>query len=275
MMLLKMRIRKPGLKPACRLGFLFFITALLCLPSIPGNTLSRMGTEWHYGLIWIGNTYKEAEQDSAPHPIKHTLSISLPFSMGNNTDGHREPVSPGTTPRETGANQNNHNRFTFAPGLTLFWLPLHYSDAHNMALPMEVERPDFQYTIFPVIDLPLRIALFGQRNSQTGISVLGSLMLPFPIASRGSTDTGNLFSYLYGSGRFFYPGFELWTMREITPNMALRIAGKMRVPVSNLWDADGIPITHRMTLSLNIGLFFPHSTQYEGETEAEPEAEAE
>ena len=159
----------------------------------------------HGGILFLGN----GETEGAPSPILPTWSVSLPMSFSS--------------------------LFYLSPELGIFWNQYQLSSDGDKAVPTEIETANQVSFITLYLDAN---ALFRFAiNEQLSAGPLGFLSFVFRIPIRGwdeaAEDTSyaeTMTGYLYGSGRFLYPGiggFFNWAFSE---NFGFAFRLKWRVP---------------------------------------------
>ncbi len=213
------------------------IPVLLTILVVPFVHAELESADISSGLLWIGNaTVEEAsegdEPTGAPNPLLHTLSFSLPISLGSG--------------------------FSFAPEIGIFTTQFGMVPGTSKAVHVEIETARAVWMIGVLVEplFRLDVALSEQFSLgwNLGIVFLGYVPVWRAVWSEGWNDLGEIASYLYGNARYLYPDVGMGFSIRTHENFAFRMQARSYIPVYHLWDKNDGPFNNRLMVSLTVGL---------------------
>lgn len=214
----------------------FFGALLLvvsCVSTPDAGALEFQTLDVNFGQLWIGNAYKE---DEAGDPIQGSDVSPLNLAGGVGT---LVEVVPG---------------LTLNPAIDFFWQEYLLTDS-GKAVPTQIETGTavgpIAGTLGIILSVPYVHAITLSDELKLFLGASPSLLLRFPLRPVEGSDTGELSSYFYSSGRFFYPELQTKLFYTLTETVSLGFSLRIFLPVHNLWNEFDVAFWDEL-------MIFPH-----------------
>lgn len=187
------------------------------------------GIDVHGGLLWFGN----AEAEGAPSPLLWEFGVSSPFAF---TDF-----------------------FLITPELSMFWNQYQLSESGVKAIPTEIETANQVTFITLVLDLQAMFRFRITEQIAAGPVVFPSFVFRIPTkswdaAAEDAAYKQKMTEYLYGDGRFFYPGIGGFFQWAFSERFGFLFQLKTRLPLFHAWDEEGISFHDQMMVGAAAGI---------------------
>lgn len=212
-------------------GTLLFAVALFSAPAV--DALEFQTLDVNFGQLWIGNAYKE---DEAGDPIQGSDVSPLNLAGGVGT---LVEIVPG---------------LTVNPAIDFFWQEYLVTDSGKV-VPTQIETGSgvgaIAGTLGIILSVPYVYPITLSDELELFVGASPSFLLRFPLRPIEGSDTGELSSYFYSSGRFFYPELQTKLFYSLTEEVSLGFSLRVFVPVHNLWDEYDVAFWDEL-------MIFPH-----------------
>jgi hypothetical protein len=206
-----------------------FLAIFLLLPESAG-AIEFNSLDVNFGQLWIGNAYKE---DESGDPVQGSDVSPLNLAGGVGT---LVEIVPGVL---------------LNPAIDFYWQEYLYTESGKV-VPTQIETGTavgpIAGTLGIILSLPYvyPVSLSDELNLFLGASP--SFLLRFPLRPIDGSDTADLTSYFYSSGRFFYPELQAKLFYTLTDTVSLGFSLRIFVPVHNLWDEFDVAFWDEMML---------------------------
>jgi hypothetical protein len=213
------------------LGTLFFLVSCLSPPN--ATALEFKTFDVNFGQLWIGNAYKE---DEAGDPIQGSDVSPLNLAGGVGT---LVEIVPGVT---------------LNPAVDFFWQEYLLTESGKV-VPTQIETGTavgpIAGTLGLILSVPYVHSITLSEELELFLGASPSFLLRFPVRPVEGSDTGELTSYFYSSGRFFYPELQSKLFYRLTDDVSLGFSLRIFVPIHNLWDEFDVAFWDEL-------MIFPH-----------------
>ncbi|MFP4432108.1 MAG: hypothetical protein ACOCW6_04990 [Spirochaetota bacterium] len=202
--------------PTRLLGAVLLVVS--CLSPRNATALEFQTLDINFGQLWIGNAYKE---DEAGDPIQGSDVSPLNLAGGVGT---LVEIVPGVT---------------LNPAVDFFWQEYLLTESGKV-VPTQIETGTavgpIAGSLGIILSVPYVHSITVSEELELALGASPSFLLRFPLRPIEGSDTGELSSYFYSSGRFFYPELQTKLFYSLTDTASLGFSLRIFVPVHNLWD---------------------------------------
>ncbi len=212
-------------------GALLFVAS--CLSTPEAGALEFQTLDVNFGQLWIGNAYKE---NAAGDPIQGSDVSPLNLAGGVGT---LVEVVPG---------------MTLNPAVDFFWQEYLLTES-GKGVPTQIETGTAAGPIAGslgiILSVPYVHSISLSEELELFLGASPSFLLRFPLRPVEGSDTGELSSYFYSSGRFFYPELQTKLFYTLTDTVSLGFSLRIFVPIHNVWDEFDVAFWDEL-------MIFPH-----------------
>ncbi len=179
----------------------------------------------HGGILWIGNS----DSEGAPSPVLFTAGVGFPVSI---------------------------NKIVYFVPEIDFYGTNYQVTSGGRTVPTEMETANALWVLGILIDLPFVFKFSFNDNFSGGLSASTMLSFHIPFGGEGNSSRGDMNSYFYGKGRFFYLGSGFFLEYKILNILGLHFRSRLFFPFFHIWDGEKLPFYDQMMFSTTVGLRF-------------------
>jgi hypothetical protein len=216
------------------LGALLFVLSCVSVPT--AGAIEFQTLDVNFGQLWIGNAYKENE---AGDPIQGSDVSPLNLAGGVGT---LVEIVPG---------------LRLNPAIDFFWQEYLLTESGKV-VPTQIETGTavgpIAGTLGVILSVPYVYSITLSEELELFVGASPSFLLRFPLRPVEGSDTGELSSYFYSSGRFFYPELQTKLFYSLTDDVSLGFSLRIFVPVHNLWDEFDVAFWDELMIYPNIAV---------------------